>query len=553
MKTIINYKFFLLILFSTSLLSCVSDLDTEPVDGSMLVAEQVYKQPGAYKGVLAKCYASLALTGQTGPSGDADIVGIDEAYSSYIRSFFYLQVVSTDESLSVSTSNGMRDMVTMNWTPSTAILSGAYNRVYQAIGFCNEFLRQSTMEKLSDRGQSGDSKLVAEVEMYRNEVRLIRAYTYWAIIDAFGAAPFISEEDPVGGKFLPPQKSRIELFNYVESELKDLESKLAEPKTNEYGRVDKVAVWHLLSRLYLNAEVYTGTARFDDCLKYSENVIQSGYSLAPKFIYNFLADNNTSPEIIWGLTFDGTRGKTYGGTTFHVLCQVGGTMLDYLDFGINSGWANIRLRPELPNKFSESDQLFDINDIEGNNKKDKRSLFYTNGHTKEVTGFSSNFQSGYASTKWRNVTKTGEGGSDKAYVDNDFPLFRLADAYLMAAEAALRIGGAQNREKALAYINELRDRAYESGKYGNAESGRITDSELNLDFILDERSREMAWELTRRTDLIRFGQYTNGTYHWAWKGNVIEGQAVDRKYNLFPIPEADVTANPNIVQNSDFK
>lgn len=283
-------------------------------------------------------------------------------------------------------------------------------------------------------------------------------------------------------------------------------------------------------------------------MEYAEKTITSGYTLAPKFKYNFLADNHTSPEIIWPLSFDGVRTKTYGGSTFFVLCQVGGKMMNYVDFGIGGGWGNIRLRPEYSDKFDASDVDFDINDVDGNNKGDKRSMLYTHEHKKEISSLSSKFGEGYAFTKWRNVTKDGKAGSDAAYVDVDYPLLRLSDAYLMAAEAATRVGGAANKTKALGYINEVRDRAYESGSYGSAAGSRITEDKLDLNYILDERSRE----LTRRIDLIRYGQFTDGTYHWAWKGNVKEGKAIDKKYNLFPIPESDMTANPNLKGNPDF-
>lgn len=535
--------------------SCLGDLDTEPIDDSMLVAEQVYRVKANYKKVLAKCYASLSLSGQQGPSGASDLVGGDEGYSSYPRIYFYLNVVTTEEAFSKSTSQGMRDMVTMNWSPSTSIINMAYGKIYSVIGFCNEFLRQTTPDKLSDRGQDSDANFVAEIEKYRNEARFLRAFGYWVICDAFGHGPFVTENDPVG-KFLPPQKSRIEIFNYVESELKYLETKLMEPKTNEYARVDRTAAWFLLSRLYLNAEVYTGTARWEDCLKYAEKTLSSNYRLAPKYIHNFLADNHTSPEIIWPLACDGIRSKAYGNSTFFVMCQTNSTMQGDINLGVAGGWGNIWLRPEFSDRFLASDTLC-IEDVkageEGKKQIDKRSLIYAKGN-KEIPDIpTSQFgKTGYAFAKWRNVTQAGNNGSDPTYVDTDFPLFRLADSYLMASEAAIRLGGAENRTKALKYLNEIRDRAFESGEYGSAVRIPLTDETMTLNYILDERSRELSWELTRRIDLIRFGQFTDGDYLWAWKGNVVKGKKMDKKYNLFPLPEADITANPNLKQNPAY-
>jgi hypothetical protein len=176
---------------------------------------------------------------------------------------------------------------------------------------------------------------------------------------------------------------------------------------------------------------------------------------------------------------------------------------------------------------------------------DGRIMFYTEGQTLEVDN-PFEFTSGYAITKWKNVTSTGQTGSDLTHTDTDFPLFRLADVYLMYAEAVLRGGTGGDAGTALNYINMLRERAY--GDTG----GNVAAADLTLDFILDERARELYWEAHRRTDLIRFGKFTGDNYLWAWKGAVQEGREVDAKYNIFPIPAADVVANPNLTQNTGY-
>ena len=125
-------------------------------------------------------------------------------------------------------------------------------------------------------------------------------------------------------------------------------------------------------------------------------------------------------------------------------------------------------------------------------------------------------------------------------------MFRLADAYLMYAEAVLRGGSGGSRATALGYVNALRQRAYSN------TSGNITDSGLTLDFILDERGRELYWEGCRRTDLVRFGQFTNGSYVWEWKGNVKNGARTSSYRDLYPIPINDLNANPNLKQNAGY-
>src|SRR5262249_26823773 len=159
-----------------------------------------------------------------------------------------------------------------------------------------------------------------------------------------------------------------------------------------------------------------------------------------------------------------------------------------------------------------------------------------------AVGAISDFTNGVAAPKFTNVTSTGAPGSHPTHVDTDFPMFRLGDAYLIYAEAALR-GGGGSTAQALTYVNALRQRAY-----GNS-SGTIAASDLTLPFILAERQRELLWEATRRTDLVRFQQFTGGTYIWAWKGGTAAGSATDAKYNLYPIPANELIANPNLKQN----
>jgi hypothetical protein len=157
---------------------------------------------------------------------------------------------------------------------------------------------------------------------------------------------------------------------------------------------------------------------------------------------------------------------------------------------------------------------------------------------------------GFSTFKYRDLTRTGAKDPDQDPNGNfssiSFPLFRYAEVYLNYAEAVLRGGTGGDPATALGYINALRTRAY-----GNA-TGNINASQLTLPFILDERGREMYYECCRRTDLIRFGEFTTNAYLWAWKGGVLGGTGVDNKYNIFPIPTTDLSANPNLKQNPGY-
>ena len=540
MKKYIKHSIFGVIL-ALSLSACMKDLDQEPIDPDSFTEKDVFKNATEAKGALAKIYASLSLTGQKGPSGDGDIAGADEGSTGYTRMQFYLQVASTDEAIIRWSDAGVPDFHNMSWTPANTFNNAYYNRLGQQIAFANSFI---------DNAQALASD--PEVAYYIAEARFIRAYAYYNVIDAFGKAPLVTSSK---ADLKPAQNTRAELFNFVESELKDLEGKLKAARANEYGRVDVVAAQALLARLYLNAKVYIGQDKYTDCITYAKKVIASSYSLNTTDANNngtaydelFLADNNSNGaqnEFIFLASFDGLNTKTYGGTAFIIHGATGGNM-NASSLGINDGWSGLTAPKEFVNKFEVSAR-------NGNNEptawKDKRAMFYTDGQTYENTDLKDFTKSGYAITKFKNITSTGAAGKDpeKKFPDTDLPLIRLAEVYLTYAEAVLRGGTGGDRATALGYINQLRSRAY-----GNA-SGNIADSNLTLDFILDERARELYWEGLRRTDLIRYGKFTGGSYLWSFKGGAASGVAVPDYRNLYPIPQDARTANDNLTQNTGY-
>ena len=524
-----------------SLSACLKDLDQEPIDPDSFTEKDVFKNATEAKSALAKIYASMAVTGQKGPSGDGDLANVDESSTQFTRAQFYLQESSTDEAIIRWADAGVPDFHNMSWTPSNAFTNGYYNRLGQQIAFTNSFI---------DNAQALASD--PEVAYYIAEARFIRAYAYYNVIDAFGKAPLITSSK---ADLKPAQNSRNELFNFVESELKDLETKLKAARANEYGRVDAVAAQALLARLYLNAKVYIGVDKYTDCITYANKVIASSYSLNTTDANNngtaydelFLADNNSNGaqnEFIFVVNFDGLNTKTHGGTSFITHAATGGNMNPNL-IGINGGWQGITVTKEFVDKFEASVR-------NGNNEptawKDKRAMFHTDGQTYENANIKDFKTAGYAVTKFRNITSTGAVGKDPAkdFPDTDLPLIRLAEVYLTYAEAVLRGGSGGNRTTALDYINQLRTRAY-----GNA-SGNITNSDLTLDFILDERARELYWEGLRRTDLIRYNKFTTADYLWSLKGGAASGVAVPDYRNLYPIPQDALTANENLRPNTGY-
>jgi hypothetical protein len=354
------------------------------------------------------------------------------------------------------------------------------------------------------------------------------------LLDNFGSVPFSDETIKIGSGVLPKQKTKAELFAYLESELKALETILAAPRSTEYGRADRGAAWALLARMYLNAQVYTGTAKYTEAITYSSKVINAGYTLHSNYKELMLADNHDlgKTEFIWAILFDGTATQTYSGTTFlvHGPAGIPGSVS-----GTNGTWNCIRITEQFVDKFP----ALDI-----------RGQFWTTGQTKNMDVLLGLATSGYSSTKFTNKTRSGGPAPniDAAgnFPDIDFPVFRLAEMYLIYAEAVVRGGSGGSTATATGYLQALARRARPADPNANAFV------ELTLPYILDERGRELFWECHRRTDLIRYNLFTTGTYLWSWKGDVRNGTAVDPKYNIYPIPAIDLSSNPNIKQNAGY-
>lgn len=610
--------------------SCHDDLNQSPIDPDSFTEEDVFADATQAKGALAKLYASLALTGQNGPAGDPDIADIDEGFSQFTRMLFNLNELTTDHAVVGWGDPGLPDLHGMYWSGSNDFTAAMYLRLAQEVSFCNSFIANaSALEE-------------AEVQTYIAEARFLRAFAYYNLIDLYGNVPLVTEITTD----LPQQSNRTELFAFVESELLEIAELLAPDGSNEYGRVDQVAAWALLSRLYLNAEVWTNQSKYTEAVTYSSMAMNSSYSIntndangnGTAYDELFLADNDTNGaqnEFIFALNFDGLQSQTYGGSTFLVHASIGGSM-NASEFGVNGGWGGLRTTKNLVNQFvvdidalnsalgtlsdwglvgdatenswdgpdmemyqtgtnqyalyadlTAGELKFRFNEDWGNNygdndtngslepgganipianpgtyfitldldnltysitpfSADKRGMFYTDGQNLEIESIPP-FEDGYAITKFKNIDSNGNQGNDSGgdFVDTDLPIIRLAEIYLNYAEASLR-GGGGDLGVAANRINELRMRAY-----GNS-SGNISASDLTLDFILNERSKELYWEGQRRTDLVRYGYFTSGSYVWPFKGNVPEGSGVADYLNLYPLPNNVISVNPNLTQNEGY-
>lgn len=520
----------LLCISAVLIASCAKKLNLSPVND--LTPATTYSTANGYKSVLAKVYGGLATTGNAGPAGASDIQGLDEgSQSPFIRGFFNCQELTTDEAIVAWNDQTIHDFHDLRFSSSDPFVYGMYSRLVYNVTISNEYLRESTDGKLAARNITGND--ATDIKRSRAEVRFLRAFNYWVLMDLFGKSTFVTEADQIGTA-LPKEITRADLFKYIETELLAIDGELAPAKTIEYGRVDQAASWALLSRLYLNAAVYTGTPKYTEAITYAKKVIGAGYSLKPNYRFLFMADNDKQKdEFIFAVNCDGLRTQSYGNTTFLCHAPAGD---DHDVYGVGGGWFGYRATKNLGNLFA---------DQTGNT--DKRAMF-SNLANQNIPD-ESDFSNGLHVNKFRNVRSDGLAVNDpqRNFSDVDFPIFRLSEMYLNYAEAVLRGGSGGDAATALTYINTIRQRAF-----GGVTTGNINSGQLDLQYVLDERGRELYWEGFRRTDLVRYNLLTTSTYLWPWKGGVSSGSAVDAKYNLFPIPSADLSANPNLSQNAGY-
>ena len=508
-------------LFLLFMVGCTDDLNTEPM--VEITLEQLLEQdPNAITGLLSKSYGAFALSGPDGP-GSSDISD-DPGESPFLRGIINLQDFTADDMKNRWGDNGLDQLTTTtNWDNNNKFFRYLYNRVFYTVPQCN-----NTISVIS-------SASVANKEQYISELRFLRSLAYYYYIDCFGKGVLVTEAD--AGSSVPlKESSRLELFNFVEKELLDIENKL--PAKNDYGRANKSVARMLLAKLYLNAEVYSGTARYNDALIYIKKVIdEGGYTLAANYQSLFSGDNNATDaknEIIFALIADPVVSQSYGNTTYIINGGLSADTMTPSAYGMTgNGWGGHRATKSWYGLF-------------GNNAADlaastdvRAHLFWTTGHTFEMSNYKA-WGEGYPSTKFTNKNFVGTSVPTD-FAGTDFPLYRLADAYLIYAECVLRGATAGTNAQALQYVNAVR-----------ARSKAAPMASITLNDIIDERGRELNLEGQRRTDLIRFGKFTGGAYLWPWKGGVAGGVAIPATYNLFPIPLAGLQANPNLTQNPGY-
>ena len=553
MKSFI-YKCFIggSVALSMTLSSCLGDLDLKPIDDNVIQLSDFKDNPQYYTQLLAKVYAGLAVSGQEGPAGNPDIQGFDEGQAQYLRAYWNLQELPTDEAVLGWNDAGLPELSMSTWSAANGFVYVMYSRVFFQIALCNDFLRNTTPTALAANDVPED--VAAQIQTYRAEARVLRTLSYWHAIDLFGAVSFVTEENKI--MEAPKQKSRAEIYQFILDELNAVEESI--PLQPQYGRVGRDAVNMIRAKLYLNAEVYTGTAQWQNAMDYAEKVINNGYyhlctegatnpvtgEVYSAYQMLFLADNNTNGaqyENIFPILFDGVTTKSYGGMNFLVLATYNSTMDVTIPSGTNCSWGKCaRVRKQLLDKFYTATPPAGKTVAEMTAPaNDDRALFYGDGFSASIKD-ETDATAGFACVKFRNVRSDGQSNQVVDYVNADLPFFRVAEAYLIYAEASTRLNGsnADAKEK----INELRSRA-------NAAQKNL----YTLDDICDEWAREFWFEGRRRMDLIRFNKYAGqASYKWEWMGGTYEGAQFSNIRAIFALPENDLANNSNLIQNPGY-
>lgn len=537
-----------ILLTATALVAaCVNDLDTLPLNKTEPVSEYVYgTNETAYMEGLGRLYFQFVTNDLT------DLQQMDGGASEVIRAFWSVQETSTDEAkCSWENDAWVRALNTNTWSEvQNDAVYAVYVRTLQGIALVNEYLRQTTPEKLQSRGVSAE--LARKIDGFRDEARFIRAYLYWMAMDCFGSVPFTTEKSPFGGAYFPQQASRTDIFDWCVGELQYLMSEDSDllPARSNYPRADKGSAAGLLARMYLNSKVYTGVERWEEAKLVCESIFAMGYTLCPDYAALFRGDNGENMqargEMLWAVDYSDSKTQSYGGTSYILSATLASTDITESSRpnGQRNGWAGLRVPYEFVSTyFNVSGQDYQTGAYEVADKRGE--VFYIKGRSESMDGALYNFMNGWSCLKFNNIPfgQTNESflpqSALKTFSDVDFPMIRLGEIYLIYAEACMNTG---TEALALPKLRELSLRA-----------GVEPPQQITQDFLVAERARELMWEAHRRTDLIRYGLYHTDTYLWPYKGgDSFKGQAFPEYKCLFSIPPTELATNDKLVQNPGY-
>ena len=545
-----------------NLTACIHNLNTKPIDPNSSTS---FNQDRMF----TKCYSCMAVIGQSDPGGDSDVEDMDAGMSGFYRTIWYCNDLTTDEAFWIWDDDESRGLPTTNWTGSSDMIRGIYTRLNLNIKYCNHYLKYASRESEEDLNRIA-------------EVRWIRAFHVFYLMDMYLYAPLITEESSEFPHFLP----RHEIYEWLVKELQDVITLLPAQRVEKY-RVGKAAAQLLLARVYLNADVYNkynkewvsgktwqkaydaATAVINDNPQHAL-VTQKVVHDTTNFVYSayqqlFMGDNHRDEvmkEAIFQIYQDGIYTQSHAGANFLIAGpRIGGMTA----WGIEAEWHALRTSPTLIDKFlkphkidraTATEMIYNEFDMPAQ-LKDDRAIFCSDGmNTAEAINFNltgamgiganSNFYESWAGVKFTSVYSTASlpkysPRQSTSWADTDIPLLRLAEAYMIQAEALFRLG---DKTGALSIINNTI----------RARANAIPLTSLDEETLLDEWSREFYFEGRRRIDLVRFGRFfgpESDLYRYHWEGRMGKPDAqpfvtgTPEYMNWFPVPSEDKRANPH--------
>lgn len=410
------------------------------------------------------------------------------------------------------------------WLDTESRIRDVWDKCYKGIGFVNSNIEN--FEKLDFQGMN---VAMSKDQMYA-EMRAMRAFYYYMLCDLFGGVPVVER---LGIPTNPSRNTRQETFAYAEKELLEVFDKLpVKGDKSSYGKMTQGAALSILAKLYLNAKEWTGTERWDDCIKMCDRIIGSGkYKLDPTWQYPFRYFNEDSEENIFVIPYDQlhTAEFNYPGRNLHYSHKIKYQMVATPSNGIVTEigfYSKFKPNDKRSEQWLVGLQLnFNGDTLYCNQEKNGQPLVLNPVIPSMEKG---NEDSGVRNVKFEIQIGTRNGN------DNDLPVTRYADILLMKAECLLRTA---KKEEALKLINDVRARSFETNDPDRAYS------DITMDEFLDERAREFAYECWRRQDLIRFDKFNEA---W-WDKN-----KTDKSRKLFPIPYDRIMANPALEQNPGY-
>lgn len=544
-----------------SLTACVHNLNTKPIDPNSSTS---FNQDRMF----TKCYSCMAVIGQSDPGGDSDVEDMDAGMSGFYRTIWYCNDLTTDEAFWIWDDAESRGLPTTDWTGSSDMIRGIYTRLNLNIKYCNHYLKYASRESEEDLNRIA-------------EVRWIRAFHVYHLMDMYLYAPLITEESSEFPHFLP----RHEIYEWLVTELQDVITLLPAQRVEKY-RVGKAAAQLLLARIYLNADVYNkynkewvsgktwqkaydaATAVINDNPQHSlvtQKIVTDSGFVYSAYQQLFMGDNHRDEvmkEAIFQIYQDGIYTQSHAGANFLIAGpRIGGMTA----WGIEAEWHALRTSPTLIDKFlkphkidraTATEMIYNEFDMPAQ-LKDDRAIFCSDGmNTTEAINFNltgamgiganSNLYESWAGVKFTSVYSTASlpkysPRQSTSWADTDIPLLRLAEAYMIQAEALFRNG---DKTGALSIINNTI----------RARANAIPLTSLDEETLLDEWSREFYFEGRRRIDLVRFGRFfgpESDLYRYHWEGRMGKPDAqpfvtgTPEYMNWFPVPSEDKRANPH--------